>query len=56
MREIAYSRICYGYWRIKIMLKREGFTDNHKRVQRLVLRTRTELTDQSASQKTKCTA
>ena len=35
MREIAYSRIRYGYRRIEIMLKREGFTDNHKRVHRV---------------------
>lgn len=35
IREIAYTRIRYGFRRIAVMLKREGFSDNHKRVRRI---------------------
>lgn len=35
MKEIAFSRIRYGFRRIEIMLRREGFTDNHKRMRRV---------------------
>jgi putative transposase len=35
MKEIANTRIRYGYRRIHIMLKREGWEINHKRVYRL---------------------
>ena len=35
MREIAYSRVRYGFRRIEIMLRREGFADNHKRMHRI---------------------
>lgn len=35
IRDIAHSRIQYGYKRIHVMLKREGIHVNHKRVQRL---------------------
>jgi putative transposase len=27
--EIAKTRIRYGFWRIFVLLRREGFTDNH---------------------------
>jgi putative transposase len=29
MQEIAQVRIRYGFWRIFILLRREGFRDNH---------------------------
>lgn len=35
MQEIAQVRIRYGFWRIFILLMREGWRDNHKRVYRL---------------------
>ncbi len=35
IRDIARSRVRYGYKRIHVMLKREGIHVNHKRVQRL---------------------
>lgn len=35
IREIAYARVRYGYFRIYIMLRREGWPVNHKRVHRL---------------------
>ena len=35
MREIAITRVRYGYWRIYILLRREGWADNHKRVYRI---------------------
>jgi putative transposase len=35
MQEIAQVRIRYGFWRIFVLLRREGWRDNHKRVHRL---------------------
>jgi len=35
MKEIAATRVHYGYRRVHVMLKREGWPDNHKRVYRL---------------------
>jgi len=35
MKEIAAVRIRYGFWRVYILLRREGFKDNHKRVYRI---------------------
>jgi len=35
MKEITQTRVHYGYRRVRVMLKREGYKDNHKRVYRL---------------------
>lgn len=35
MREIAQTRVRYGFWRIYILLRREGWKDNSKRIYRL---------------------
>lgn len=35
MKEIAAARVRYGMWRIFILLRREGWKDNHKRVHRI---------------------
>ncbi|SDA09813.1 putative transposase [Nitrosospira sp. Nsp18] len=35
IKEIAATRVHYGYRRLHVLLKREGFKDNHKRVYRL---------------------
>lgn len=35
IKEIAASRVHYGYRRVHVMLQREGWRDNHKRVYRL---------------------
>ncbi len=35
IHEIAHRRVHYGYRRVHVMLRREGYRDNHKRVYRL---------------------
>ena len=35
MKDIAATRVRYGFERIEILLRREGFTDNHKRMYRV---------------------
>lgn len=35
IREIAAARVRYGMWRIFVLLRREGWKDNHKRVHRI---------------------
>ena len=35
IREIAVTRVRYGHQRIYILLRREGWSDNHKRVYRV---------------------
>lgn len=35
IKEISAARVHYGYRRVHVMLQREGFRDNHKRVYRL---------------------
>jgi len=35
IREIAMTRVRYGFWRIFILIRREGWNVNHKRVYRL---------------------
>lgn len=55
MREIAAVRIRYGFQRIHILLRREGFIDNHKRTYRIYkeeglnLRTKRPKRNKSAS-------
>jgi putative transposase len=38
IKEIANTRVHYGYRRVHVLLRREGFKDNHKRVYRLYRR------------------
>ncbi|MAZ26333.1 MAG: hypothetical protein CL868_04540 [Cytophagaceae bacterium] len=35
MKVIAAARVRYGFWRIYILLRREGFMDNHNCVYRV---------------------
>lgn len=35
IKEITETRVHYGYRRVHVMLRREGFKDNHKRIYRL---------------------
>ena len=35
IREITEARVHYGYRRVHVMLRREGWRDNHKRIYRL---------------------
>ena len=35
MREIASTRVRFGFWRIYLLLRREGWKVNHKRIYRL---------------------
>ena len=35
IREIAHTRVRFGYWRVHVMLEREGWRANHKLVYRL---------------------
>ena len=35
IKEITQTRVHYGYRRVHVLLKREGFKDNHKRLYRL---------------------
>lgn len=35
MTEIAQTRVRYGFWRIYILMRREGYKDNHKRLYRI---------------------
>jgi len=35
IREITGTRVHYGYRRVHVMLRREGWCDNHKRIYRL---------------------
>lgn len=35
IRSIAASKVRYGFWRIHVLLRREGWRDNHKRTYRI---------------------
>ena len=39
IRDLAKTRVRYGYFRIYILLRREGWMVNHKRVYRCTART-----------------
>jgi putative transposase len=41
LRELAMARVGYGYRRLHVLLGREGWRVNHKRVYRLISRRRT---------------
>ena len=42
LRELAGSRVRYGYRRLTVLLKREGWPVNAKRIYRLYTRRRTD--------------
>jgi len=35
MHEIASTRVRYGFWRIYVLIRRDGWPVNHKRIYRL---------------------
>ena len=35
IKEIAETRVRYGFWRVHVLLRREGWKDNHKRTYRI---------------------
>ena len=35
IREIAETRVRYGFWRVHVLLRREGWKDNHKHTYRI---------------------
>ena len=43
MKEIAETRVRYGFQRLHILLRREGWRDNHKRTYRILQGRRAEL-------------
>ena len=40
LKELAWARVRYGYRRLHVLLRREGWSVNHKRIYRLYLRGR----------------
>jgi putative transposase len=50
MRELAASRVRYGYRRLTVLLRREGWRVNAKRIYRLYAEEGLAATDQKASQ------
>jgi putative transposase len=60
IKEIAATRIRYGMWRIYILLRREGYKDNHKRVHRIYkeeglnLRSKRPRRNKSAAHRLEC--
>lgn len=43
LRDLAAARVCYGYRRLHVLLRREGWLVNHKRVYRLYREERLEI-------------
>ena len=44
MHEIASTRVRYGFWRIYVLIRRDGWQVNHKRIYRLYREVRIEPT------------
>ena len=53
IKEIAETRVRYGYRRIHVLLRREGFAVNHKRVNRLYREMGLQLRNKSPKRKVK---
>ena len=49
MKEIAETRVRYGFNRIHILLRREGWRDNHKRTYRIYKGRRAEFKEQATA-------
>ncbi len=56
IKDIAVTRVRYGYRRIYIMLRREGFLVNHKRVYRLYCQTGLQLRNKTPKRRVKAKA
>ena len=56
IKDIATTRVRYGYRRIHVMLRREGFMVNHKRVYRLYRKTGLQLRNKNPKRRVKAKA
>ena len=45
LKEIAETRVRYGFERIQVLLRREGWRDNHKRTYRIYKEERAEFAE-----------
>ncbi len=53
IKDIAATRVRYGYRRIHVMLRREGFVINHKRTYRLYCKTGLQLRNKTPKRRVK---